>query len=260
MLIRARPPATIQSDSVFPCFRGFVRGHECSVTVQLQRDQGRRWYPVHRVAVDLSELGWDARWAEAFRPHEADGLVPARIAIEFNHIYRAAAAQGDVQVQLAGRLKHAAAGRHELPAVGDWVALRLSPGDDTGTIEALLPRRTRFSRKVAGDTTEEQVVAANIDTVFLVMGLDGDFNPRRLERYLLVAHDSGARAVVLLSKADLADDREAAARAIEALAPGTAGASDQRARAGRRRDRRRSTSAPGAPGRCWDRRASASPR
>jgi ribosome biogenesis GTPase len=169
---------------------------------------------------DLSELGWDAAWADAFRPHDADGLVAARIAIEFNHIYRAATARGDVQVQLAGRLKHAAAGRHELPAVGDWAAVRLGV-EGTGTIEALLPRRTRFSRKVAGDTTEEQIVAANIDTVFLVMGLDGDFNPRRIERYLLVAYDSGARPVVLLSKADLAADRQATAHAIESLAPGT---------------------------------------
>jgi ribosome biogenesis GTPase / thiamine phosphate phosphatase len=174
-----------------------------------------------RVSVDLTELGWDAQWAAAFAPHAAEGLVPARIAIEYNHIYRAVAAAGDIQVQLAGRLKHAAAGRHELPAVGDWAALRLTASGDTGTIEALLARRTRFSRKVAGETTEEQIVAANIDTVFLVMGLDGDFNPRRIERYLLVARDSGARAVVLLSKADLAADRDAAARAIESLAPGT---------------------------------------
>jgi ribosome biogenesis GTPase len=173
------------------------------------------------VAVDLAELGWDAQWADEFRQHEANGLVPARIAIEFNHIYRAATAGGDVQVQLAGRLKHAATGRHELPAVGDWTAVRLSPGEETGTIDEILPRRTRFSRKAAGDTTEEQVVAANIDTVFLVMGLDGDFNPRRIERYLLVARDSGARAVVLLSKADLAEDREQAAREIAALSPGT---------------------------------------
>lgn len=170
---------------------------------------------------DLSELGWDAKWADAFRAYEAEGLEPARIAIEFNHIYRAASAGGDVQVQLTGRLKHAAAGRHELPAVGDWAALRLGSSAGTGTIEALLPRRTRFSRKVAGDTTEEQVVAANIDTVFVVMGLDGDFNPRRVERYLLVARDSGARPVVLLSKADLSADREAATRAIESIAPGT---------------------------------------
>ena len=170
---------------------------------------------------DLTELGWDAAWEAAFRPHEAEGLVPARIAIEFNHIYRAAAASGDVQVQLAGRLKHAAAGRHELPAVGDWVGLRVASDAQTGTIEAMLPRRSRFSRKVAGEVTAEQVVAANIDTAFIVMGLDGDFNPRRLERYVMVAYDSGARAVVLLSKADLAADRTAAVMEIQSLAPGT---------------------------------------
>ena len=81
-------------------------------------------------------------------------------------------------------LRHQALAQEQLSAVGDWVALRPSPGEATGTIEAVLPRRSKFSRKVAGELTEEQIVAANIDTVFLVMGLDGDYNPRRLERYL----------------------------------------------------------------------------
>ena len=84
--------------------------------------------------------------------------------------------------------------------------MKLAPGEASGTIETVLPRRSWFSRKVAGELTEEQVVAANIDTVFVVMGLDGDYNPRRLERYLLLAHESGAAPVVLLSKADLAAD------------------------------------------------------
>ena len=92
-----------------------------------------------------------------------------------------------------------------LSAVGDWVAVRPTPGEATATIEAILPRRSKFSRKVAGELTEEQIVAANIDTVFLVMGLDGDYNPRRLERYLLLAYESGASPVVILNKADVAD-------------------------------------------------------
>jgi ribosome biogenesis GTPase len=117
-------------------------------------------------------------------------------------------------------LKHRAAGRQDLAAVGDWVAVRAVPGRREGTIEAVLPRRSRFSRKVAGDVTEEQIVAANIDTVFLVMGLDGDYNPRRLERYLLTAFESGASPVVLLNKADLAADLPAALREIEAVAAG----------------------------------------
>ena len=145
---------------------------------------------------DLRELGWDDEWARVFAPHAADGLVPARVAIEFNYIYRLYAESGELQAQQAGRIRHQATSRDQLSAVGDWVAARPSSSDATATIEAILPRRTKFSRKVAGELTEEQIVAANIDTVFLVMGLDGDYNPRRLERYLLLAHESGARPVI----------------------------------------------------------------
>ncbi len=157
------------------------------------------------MSFDLSDLGWDDQWARVFAPHAAEGLVPARVAIEFNYIYRLYAESGELQAQHAGRLRHQAEGRENLSAVGDWVAALPTPGEASATIEAVLPRRSRFSRKMAGETTEEQIVAANIDTVFLVMGLDGDYNPRRLERYLLMAHESGARPVVLLNKSDVAD-------------------------------------------------------
>jgi ribosome biogenesis GTPase len=156
------------------------------------------------VTFDLNDLGWDDRWASAFAPHAADGLVPARVAIEFNYIYRLYAEAGELQAQHTGRLRHEAQSREELSAVGDWVAARPAAGEATATIEAILPRRSRFSRKVAGELTEEQIVAANIDTVFLVMGLDGDYNPRRLERYLLLAFESGARPVIVLNKSDVA--------------------------------------------------------
>jgi ribosome biogenesis GTPase / thiamine phosphate phosphatase len=167
---------------------------------------------------DLTDLGWDSGWAAAFAPYASDGLIPARVAIEFNYIYRLYAEVGELQAQHAGRMLHQAEGRQHLSAVGDWVAARPSPGEATATIEAVLPRRTHFSRKVAGELTEEQIVAANIDTVFLVMGLDGDYNPRRLERYLLLAHESGAAPVVLLSKADLAPALPDAMAEITALA------------------------------------------
>ena len=156
--------------------------------------------------ITLSDLGWDAGWTALFAEHERAGLVPARVSIEYNHIFRVVTESGELQAQHSGRLLHRAEGRHELAAVGDWVAVRPSEGEKTGTIEEILPRRSRFSRKVAGELTEEQVVAANIDTVFLVMGLDRDYNPRRLERYLLMAYESGASPVVLLSKADLSTD------------------------------------------------------
>lgn len=157
------------------------------------------------MAFDLDELGWDAEWARLFAPYAAEGLVPARVAIEFNYIYRLYAESGELQAQHAGRMRHQAEGRTQLSAVGDWVAALPTPGEASATIEAVLPRRSRFSRKVAGETTEEQIVAANIDTVFLVMGLDGDYNPRRLERYLLMAYESGAKPVVLLNKSDVAE-------------------------------------------------------
>lgn len=171
-------------------------------------------------AIDLAVLGWDDAWAEAFAPHAAEGLVPGRVVIEFNHLLRVCTAAGEVQAQHAGRLRHTAAGRHALAAVGDWVALRARASERTATIEAILPRRSHFSRKSAGDLTEQQVVAANIDVVFVVMGLDRDYNPRRLERYLLLARESGARAHVVLSKADLLDADAIEERLAECRAMG----------------------------------------
>jgi len=159
----------------------------------------------------LAVLGWDAAWQDAWEAwretHPASaGLVPGRVAIEFNHLYKIHLAPGEAEATIAGRLKHHALSRAELPAVGDWVAVRPGEPGQLGSIRAVLPRRTCFSRKVAGEVTEEQVVAANVDLVFLVMAMDADFSVHRLERYLLLARDSGARPVVLLTKADLCDD------------------------------------------------------
>jgi ribosome biogenesis GTPase len=153
------------------------------------------------VSFELRDLGWDEAWARVFAPYAADGLIPARVAIEFNYIYRLFAERGELQAQHAGRLRHQSLG---LSAVGDWVAARPTAGEATATIEAILPRRSKFSRKVAGELTEEQIVASNIDTVFLVMGLDGDYSPRRLERYLILAYEGGAKPVIILNKADVA--------------------------------------------------------
>jgi ribosome biogenesis GTPase len=169
------------------------------------------------VPFDLNDLGWDDGWSQAFAPYAGDGLVPGRVAIEFNYIYRVFAEAGELQTQHAGKLRHEA---DSLSAVGDWVAIRPTPGEAAGTIEAILPRRSKFSRKVAGELTEEQIVAANIDTVFIIMGLDGDYNPRRLERYLLLAYESGARPVVILNKADVADHLSEDLDEIQALAVG----------------------------------------
>jgi ribosome biogenesis GTPase len=165
--------------------------------------------------VRLADLGWSDELARRFEPWAGDPQVqPGRVAIEFNYIYRIAVEGGELDAVLAGRLKHRAARRAELPAVGDWVAVRKRPGEDRGAIVSVLPRRSRFSRGMAGVTTDEQVVAANVDVLFIVMGLEADFNLRRLERYLLLAREGGATPVVLLTKPDLADD--APARLAEA--------------------------------------------
>ncbi|HET7293460.1 MAG TPA: ribosome small subunit-dependent GTPase A [Vicinamibacteria bacterium] len=166
---------------------------------------------------DLAALGWSDELARAFEPHAAEGLVPARVGAEHQHVYTLLTAEGARLARVTGRLRHEASGRADFPAVGDWVAARAVRAEEQATIHAILPRKSRFSRKTAGDEAEEQVVAANVDTVFLVMGLDGDYNPRRLERYLTVAWDSGASPVVLLSKADVCDDPDARRREIEAL-------------------------------------------
>jgi ribosome biogenesis GTPase len=116
-------------------------------------------------------------------------------------------AVGEVLATVAGRLRHRAVGRVDYPAVGDWVALKPNPEDQRATIHGVLERKSRFVRKVAGSVVAEQVVAANVDVVLLVMAMDeADFNPRRLERYLVLAHESGAKPSIVLSKADLVDD------------------------------------------------------
>ena len=176
----------------------------------------------------LDDLGWNAHFAAAFDALRASldpagdklGLEPGRIGLEHTHIYRVLTAGGERLARVAGRLRHAAAGRADFPAVGDWVAIETPAGGGDARIHAVLPRVSRFSRRAAGDVTEEQVVAANIDVVFLVSGLDGDFNPRRIERYLVTAWESGASPVILLNKADLVEDAEAMAREVEELAQG----------------------------------------
>jgi ribosome biogenesis GTPase len=162
--------------------------------------------------LNLNDLGWDDGFAAAFEPY--DNCIPARVSAQHRGAFDVLTEQGELRVQLAGRLRHEAASGAELPAVGDWVAVR----DET--IQAVLPRRSAFSRKVAWSQTEAQVVAANLDTVFVVSGLDGDLNPRRLERYLTLAWESGATPVLVLTKADLCVDRDAALLEVEQVALG----------------------------------------
>jgi ribosome biogenesis GTPase len=170
----------------------------------------------------LEDLGWDDLFAAAFVPHAAQGLVPARVVAQMG-LLRVSTGEAEHFADLAGRLRRELelpGGVAGFPAVGDWVALRPPTGEGRALVHAVLPRRSKFSRKVAGQRTEEQVVAANIDTIFLVSGLDGDFNPRRIERYLTAAWESGAQPVVVLNKVDRCDDPERCLLEAQAVAMG----------------------------------------
>ena len=168
--------------------------------------------------IDLGNLGWTPALEAAFERHSAAGLVPGRVSLEHNHVYRVMSPEGEWLAEAAGRVKFEAADRRELPAVGDWVAVRPDEVHGRRLIRAILPRRTWFSRKVAGREAREQVLAANVDTVFLVAGLDLGPNPRGLERYLVLARQSGATPVVILNKLDVCDDPAAVVDRTRAIA------------------------------------------
>ena len=173
----------------------------------------------------LAALGWTPALAEAFSAASTGRSIPGRVGLEHTHIYRVFTADGELLARVSGRLRHRASSRADFPVVGDWVVVEPAEQGGDARIHAVLPRTSRFSRRAAGDPTEEQVVAANVDTVFLVGGLDHDFNPRRLERYLLVAAESGATPVIVLNKADLMAteaDLQGHVDAVRALAPDVA--------------------------------------
>lgn len=162
------------------------------------------------MSVSLADLGWTPADERAFAPHAAAGLVPGRVVLEHNHVFRVMTAEGEQLAESAGAMKHKAEGKQALPVVGDWVALRPDTSGARSQIREVLPRKTWFSRKAAGRDTVEQIVAANIDTVFIVFGLDAPVKERGIERYLVVARHSGADPVVVLNKADLLDSLDAA--------------------------------------------------
>jgi len=155
----------------------------------------------------LEQLGWNSEFEEHFRPHAEAGLVPGRVAVEHRGAYAVYTGDGEAWAEPAGRLRHEATSRGELPTVGDWVALRARPGGGA-SVQAVLPRKTKFSRKVAFTETEEQVLAANIDTILVVGSLNEELNLRRIERYLTMAWESGAAPTIVLNKADLCDEAE----------------------------------------------------
>ncbi len=170
--------------------------------------------------MELKSLGWNDFYKDNFSEYEKEGLIPGRVYLEHRNIYRIYTEKGDFQAEITGKLRFGAMSRSDFPAVGDWVAVRLIDNDTRGLIQAILPRKGSFTRKMAGLQTEEQVLAANVDTGFLVSGLDHDLNLRRIERFLTITWDSGARPVIILNKADLVDDLELYVNDVDEIACG----------------------------------------
>lgn len=167
---------------------------------------------------DLADLGWSEFFARQFDPGE--GLSPARVVAEHRTIFRVAGEAGEFNAAVSGRLRHEADSRADLPAVGDWVLVERPVVGSTAAIHRVLERKSKFSRKAAGDRADEQIVAANVDVVWIVTALDQDFSLRRIERYLALALTSGAAPAVVLNKSDLCEDVNARRLQVEAIASG----------------------------------------
>ena len=162
----------------------------------------------------LESWGWNESWVAAFAPLAADGHAPARVIAQHRGHWLLAGEDGEWLASLTGRLRHEAR-MGELPAVGDWVGCVRPDDGGAARIDAILPRRSAFVRRAPGSRVGSQTVAANVDTLFITTSLNADLNPRRLERYVAMARESGAEPVLLLTKDDLVED---GATTVERLA------------------------------------------
>lgn len=170
----------------------------------------------------LEDIGWNKTWEELFAPYYKQGWQPARLTRDNKIAYGALVGDGEeYEAIMSGKVYHEAETDAELPAVGDWVALDVGDEGEEHVIRARLPRHTCFSRKMAGKSTEEQVLAANVDVVVVVTDAGTDFSLGRMERYFTLIKRSGAKAVVLVNKSDLyeKEDNEEAAAEIQELNP-----------------------------------------
>lgn len=153
----------------------------------------------------LKRWGWNDEWSRRFMDHAQAGCLPGRVSVEHRGLFHYHGPHGEGVASVSGRLRHLAVGRADFPAVGDWVAIRVSADGSPAVIEAVLERTNKLSRKSAGESGEEQLLAANLDVLFLVTSLNLDLNPSRLERFLAAAALPGCQPVLLLTKSDLCD-------------------------------------------------------
>jgi ribosome biogenesis GTPase len=170
--------------------------------------------------LNLEAYGYDAIFEKLFEGYDKSLYQAGRISLEYKHLYRVLTNSGEILADISGKMRFEAQERGDYPAIGDWVVVGIRPEEGKGTIHAILPRKSKFSRKMAGRETEEQIVASNVDTLFIVTALNQDFNLRRLERFLVLAWESGATPVVVLSKSDLSNDVEEKRIKVENIAFG----------------------------------------
>lgn len=156
--------------------------------------------------MDLRTLGWNEFFAAAAGNFLSPGLEPARVALVFRGGYEIWCESGEFLAQVSGKFRHHASTKADLPVTGDFVLVQSYPDENKAMIHQLLPRRTKLSRTMAGRTTEEQVLAANVDVAFVAISCAASLRTRTIERYLTVVRDSGAQAVLLLTKTDLCSD------------------------------------------------------
>jgi ribosome biogenesis GTPase len=168
----------------------------------------------------LESYGWNGDVEARFAPFAVGGLVAGRVVVEHKSRYVVATGEGERAARCAGKLRYESGDRVELPAVGDWVALRCPHQGGEALIHAVVPRTGAFTRRAAGRHGGTQVLAANVDVVFIVASLTRELNARRLERYLTLAWESGASPLVVLNKADLCDDVPGAVGTVESVTAG----------------------------------------
>jgi ribosome biogenesis GTPase len=170
----------------------------------------------------LARWGWNSYFEAFWQGVAWQNAAPARVIARQRKFWRVTGDFGECWAEASGKLRLAADEGADWPAVGDWVVVEVHGANTAAPIQEVLPRRSKFVRKSLGKKMEEQVIAANVDTALLVSALDGDFNPRRVERYLAQCWESGARPVIVLNKADACKEAREMAAEMERVAIGTA--------------------------------------
>jgi ribosome biogenesis GTPase len=170
----------------------------------------------------LDELGWNSFFSEHFESLQMPGTVPARVVSERRNSYQVYSQYGELSAEISGKMRYEATTEDRYPAIGDWVVIRPEMNESRAVIQSILPRKSKLSRKEAGTMANEQVIAANVDIVFIVSGLDGGRNLSvgRIERYLNLTWSGGAVPVIILNKVDLCQDVNACVKDVESVALG----------------------------------------